>query len=70
MYPRPSDSIRPQLGSGGWVPRPMNDRAASARTANARLTEVCTMTGGAAFGRTCRNSNRRSEAPTDREART
>jgi len=26
--PRPSESIRPQLGSGGWVPRPKNDRAA------------------------------------------
>lgn len=69
-YPRPSDSIRPQLGAGGWVPSPTKDSAASARTANARLTEVWTMIGGAAFGRTWRNSSRRSEAPIERDART
>src|SRR5690606_20846591 len=70
MKPRPSASIRPQEGSGGWVPRPMNDSAASARMAKARLIEVWTMIGAATLGRTWRVMIRRSPAPIDRAART
>ena len=50
MKPRPSASIRPHDGSGGCVPRPRNDSAASARMAKARLTDVCTMIGGGDVG--------------------
>src|SRR5690606_28979169 len=40
MKERPSASMRPQLGSGGWVPRTKKLSAASARMANARLMDI------------------------------
>src|SRR5690606_18620372 len=49
MNPRPSESIRPQDGLGAWTPRPRKLSAASDRIANARLIEVCTISGAAMF---------------------
>ena len=60
----------PHEGSGGWVPSPMNDSAASARMAKAREIEACTMIGVATLGSTWRRMIRPSLAPTDRAART
>lgn len=70
MNPRPSASIRPHEGSGGWVPSPMNESAASARMAKARLTDVWTITGAATLGSTWRPMMRASPAPIERAART
>src|SRR5690625_4697905 len=53
MKERPSASMRPQLGSGGCVPSPKKLSAASARIANARLTDTWAIIGPSEFGRMC-----------------
>src|SRR5699024_11165687 len=63
MKERPSASMRPQLGSGGWVPSPKKLRAASARMAKARLMETWAIIGPREFGRMCRKSTWRRLRP-------
>ena len=53
----------PHEASGGCTPSPRNDSEASARIANATLSEACTTIGVAAFGRTWRQAMRQLGAP-------
>src|SRR5687767_16037300 len=46
---------QPQLGVGGWVPRPRNDRVASTMIEVAMPSVVVTMIGARQFGSTWRN---------------
>jgi hypothetical protein len=48
--------MRPHDGVGGAVPRPRKDSPASASTASAYVTELCTMTSAPMFGSTCRHA--------------
>ena len=55
--------MSPQDGVGGCVPRPRNERAASARIAKAIEMVACTMTGAMMFGRMCSRMMRQLDAP-------
>ncbi len=63
MTLRPSSRIKPQDGVGGRVPKPRKLNAASAMTAQAKATVVCTMRAGKQLGNTCLRRIRLSEAP-------
>ena len=56
-------SMAPQLAAGGWMPRPRNDRLASARMALAMDSEICTIREPLMLGSRYRNSTRTSLAP-------
>ena len=60
----------PHEACGGWMPRPRNESEASARMANATLSEAWTMMGLIAFGTTCRAATRQPGAPRARAAST
>src|SRR5262249_13030590 len=55
IWSRASDSMLPQLGYGGRMPRPRNERAASASTAPPMPSVPMTMIGPSMFGRSCVN---------------
>src|SRR5204862_1192884 len=57
-YPRPALIMLPHDAAGGWMPRPRNDSDASARIANATLSDACTTIGAVAFGSTWRHATR------------
>ena len=66
MLSSASRNIRPQLAWPASAPMPKKLRAASASTACANSSVVCTMSGGATLGRMCRHITRRSDAPAAR----
>ena len=59
---------QPQLGVGGCVPSPRNDRVASTMIDVAMPSVVVTMIGARQFGRTWRSKIRGSRTPTARHA--
>ena len=61
-----SCSMRPQVASGGWKPRPRKDRVDSARMATATFRVADTTTGPSAFGTRCMNTMRLCPAPSTR----
>ena len=63
-------SIVPQLACGGWTPRPMKERPASASSTAPTVSVTCTISGGAMLGKMWRSRMRPSEAPTTRAERT
>ncbi len=65
---RPASSIVPQLGVGGWTPRPRKLSDASAIIAPAMPSVAWTMTEGNAVGSTCRTTIRAERAPSARAA--
>jgi hypothetical protein len=60
----------PHEAAGGWTPSPRNDSDASARIANATLSDACTMIGVAALGNTWRRAIHQPDAPSARAAST
>ena len=60
IWSRASDSMLPQLGKGGRMPRPRNDSAASARMAPPMPSVAITISGPRMLGRTWVNMMRRS----------
>ena len=62
--------ITPQLGVGGWAPRPRKLRADSISSALDAMTAEKTITLPAAFGHMCLNAIRIPLAPTARAAST
>src|SRR4051812_45380824 len=60
IWSRASDSMLPQLGKGGRIPRPRNERAASASTAPPMPSVPMTMIGPIMFGNNCVNMMRKS----------
>ena len=60
IWSRASDSMLPQLGNGGRMPRPRNDSAASARIAPPMPSVAMTISGPRMLGSTCVNMMRRS----------
>src|SRR2546426_12479479 len=65
-----SFSMFPQLGVGGWLPRPRNDSVDSAMIAPAMPSVAATMIGAIEVGRMRRTTITRSEAPLQRAAST
>ena len=63
IWSRASDSMLPQLGKGGRMPRPRNDSAASARTAPPMPSVPMTMIGPSMLGRSCVTMIRTSPYP-------
>src|SRR5690606_264743 len=58
----------PQVGVGGWAPRPRNDRPLSTRMASPRLSETWTRIGAITFGRIAVLRMRASLDPMTRDA--
>src|SRR3954468_2004092 len=67
---RPSATMAPQLGVGGWAPRPTKESAASAMMAPAIPSVAAMITWLRTLGRRCRRSTRWSWAPRAFAART
>jgi hypothetical protein len=65
-----AEQVEAQLGVGGGVPNPRNDRAASASTAMAKDTDACTMTRPLTLGSTCRSPMAQGPRPAARAAMT
>src|SRR2546422_7497814 len=63
MLDAPSAIILPQLASGGLMPMPRKDNAASSRSTFPTPSAADTMIGAAAFGRTWRKITRPVPAP-------
>src|SRR3989454_11460493 len=61
---------QPQLGGGGWVPRPRKLRVASTMIDVAMPSVVVTMMGARQFGRTWRKRIQGSRTPRARQAST
>src|ERR1700733_1264716 len=55
----------PQLGVGGWMPRPRKDRVDSKTMALGMYSVAMTRTGASRFGRMSRNMIRNGPAPSD-----
>ena len=62
-------SMRPQEGSGGCVPSPRYDSAASARMASANWMVACTISTERMLGSTCSSVMRQGPLPQARAAR-
>src|SRR6185503_2028082 len=63
MRPRPSETIRPQVGVGGGMPAPRKLSAASAKITTPMLSVSRTMNVLSTFGRMCVSIMRTSEHP-------
>src|SRR5882757_7066030 len=61
--------MAPQLGFGGWMPRPRKLRLASASKAAASSSVTCTITGCKVFGSTCFHRMCRTGADDTRQRR-
>ncbi|MCY1384226.1 hypothetical protein D9M69_724560 [compost metagenome] len=70
IWSRASESIEPQLGKGGRMPRPRKESAASASTAPPIPSVPMTMIGPAMFGRICSSMMRRLLEPKESAAST
>jgi len=70
IYSRPSDSRLPQLGVGGWTPKPRNPKADSRITAWAIPRAAITINEGSVLGSTCLSMVYLAGAPILREAST
>ncbi len=68
--PIESDRRFPQLGVGGWMPKPRNDSVLSTRIASATTSVAFTMIGPMQFGSTWRTMMRVFDAPIARAAST
>ena len=62
-YTRPSASMPPQVGVGGWTPRPRKDSADSMTMTRAMSRVATTSHGVKAFGSTWRRTTRPSRLP-------
>ena len=70
MYGRPALSMLPQLGRGGWMPRPRNDSVDSSRIRAPSWAVATTTSGASTFGSTSRKASRSGPAPSARAAST
>src|SRR5271167_5016823 len=57
--------MSPQLGVGGWMPRPRKERVASKTMAVGMYSVASTSTGASRFGRMSTNMMRNGPAPSD-----
>ena len=62
-YSRPSCTIPPQDGVGGWMPRPRNESVASSTMARASSRVAMTTMEESTLGSTWRSTTRASEPP-------
>src|SRR5207249_100624 len=69
-YVRPSFSMLPHDGVGGWAERPRYDSEASIKIACENATVPCTTNGEITFGSTCLSAMTRRGAPSARTAST